>query len=119
MKKLVFLVAAILISKTSLGSQWVTINPENLDSVQIAQTGNSANQAAGLYIGLQNDITGEAATYCSRKDFLVITDPGFVDRAYSIELLAISTSRTFKLLADAQGNCAYNGPVATILTLVP
>jgi hypothetical protein len=106
-------------SSFSFSAQWVSINSSDIDSIQWAQSTNSAAQNEGLYIALKNEIVGEAASYCSRKNFIVVTDAKLADRVYSSVLYAMSTQKQIRLYLDGSGKCAYNGPIATIFTLVP
>lgn len=107
------------VSGFSFSAQWVVINPSDISAIQLAQSANSAAQNEGLYIALKNNITGEAETYCSRKDFIVITDAKLVDRVYSGVLYAMAAQKQILLYLDGAGKCAYNGPIATIFTLKP
>jgi hypothetical protein len=119
MKKIICLLAAILGSENSWAGQWVTVNPGDISSIQITQPTNSAGQTEGLYIALKSEVTGEAASYCSRKDFVVITDTKLIDRAFSAYLFAAASQKTILFYLDGVGKCAYNGPIATIFTLKP
>lgn len=115
------LISTLLLSLSgfAFSSQWVSINPSDIDYIQWAQSTNSAAQNEGLYIALKNEIVGEVASYCSRKNFIVITDAKLADRVYSSVLYAMSTQKQIRLYWDGSGKCAYNGPIATIFTLVP
>ena len=116
LKKIIFL-SLTLTSNITLAGQWVTINPTDISAVQITHSENAAAQPEGLYIALKNNITGDVATYCQRKDFVVITNPKLIDRAYSGYLYAISTQKSMKFYANGIGQCAYNGPIATMFEL--
>ncbi|AQT60659.1 hypothetical protein [Cellvibrio sp. PSBB023] len=111
--------AAILGAENSWAGQWVSLNPADIVSIQITQSTNSAAQTEGLYIALKNPIIGEAASYCARKDFVVITDAKLIDRAFSAYLFAAASQKTIQFYLDGAGKCAYNGPIATIFTLNP
>ena len=119
MRKIIVLLTAIFGSEISWAGQWVSVNPADIGSVQITQSTNSAGQAEGLYIALKSEITGEAASYCTRKDFVVITDAKLIDRAFSAYLFASASQKTIQFYLDGVGKCAYNGPIATIFTLKP
>lgn len=119
MKKLISVTCLSLVSSVSMAAQWLELTSASIESIQIAQTGNSNASPEGLYIVLKTDLTGEAATYCTRKNFVAITDPKLIDRAYSGLLFALSTQKTVKFYIDGPAKCVSNGPQATIFMLMP
>ena len=118
MKKYILLVL-LVISNYCASAQWVTVNPTDIDAIQYSQSINAASAAEGIYVILKFNITGDAATFCPRKDFIIITDQKLADRFHSVLLFSISTQKTIKFYLDGPGKCAYNGPIATSFTLVP
>lgn len=119
MKKTISILALSLCAQISSAAQWVTVTPADISSVQVTQSTNAAGQPLGFYIALKTDISGEAASYCARKNFIVITDPQLIDRAFSAYLFAAASQKTMQFYLDGSGKCIYNGPVATIFTLNP
>lgn len=119
MKKLVFTVLLSLVSSISMASQWLVLTPADIKNIQLIQAGNSHGSPEGLYIGLKTDLTGGAATYCSGKNTVVITDPKLIDRAYSGLLFALSSQKTVQFYIDGPSKCVANAPQATMFTLLP
>lgn len=115
--KIFYFLMVALISNVASAGEWITVSPSDIRAIQISQSANSAAQPEGLYIALKVTITGSAASYCQRKDFVVITDPKLIDRAYSGYLYAISAQKGMKFYANGVGQCVYNGPVATMFEL--
>lgn len=100
-------------------AQWVQLTSSDIQNIQIVQAGNSHGSPEGLYVGLKSPITGDAANYCSRKDFIVITDQELIERAYSGVLFAMSMNKSFKFYIDKSGNCVQSAPVVTMFMLYP
>lgn len=119
MKNFIVALALTVCAQMSSAAQWVSVNPADISSVQITQSANSAGQPLGFYIALKNDIVGEAASYCVRKNFIVITDPELMKQAFSAYLFAAASQKTMQFYLNGTGQCTYNGPVATIFTLHP
>lgn len=115
--KILYLLTLALASKASLAGQWITVHPTDVSAIQITHSENAAAQPEGLYIALKTNITGEAASYCQRRDFLVITNPKLIDRAYSGYMFALTTQKSMKFYVNGIGQCAYSGPVATMFEL--
>lgn len=121
----------VLVSKLILGffllcwapfinaAQWITLTSSDIQNIQIVQANNSHGSPEGLYVGLKSPIIGGAANYCTRKDFVVITDQKLIERAYSGILFAMSMNKSFKFYIDKSGNCVQSGPVVTMFMLYP
>lgn len=119
MRKFIISLLFLCVAESSFSGQWVALSAADIDTIQILQGGNSAGNLEGLYIALKVDISGEVASYCSRKNFIAIIDPKLIDRTYSGLMYAISTQKTFQLYADGAGKCISNGPQATAFLLKP
>ncbi len=119
MKKLIFIVLLSLTSSISMAAQWLVLTSAEIGNIQIIQSGNSNGSPEGLYIGLKTDLTGDAASYCSNKSSVVITDPKLIDRAYSGLLFALSTQKTVQFYIDGPAKCVSNVPQVTMFTLRP
>ena len=117
MYKIVLFMFLILSAQFSLAAQWVVLTSADIENIQLVQQNNSNGSPEGLYIGLKVPITGEAATYCARKDFIAITDPKLIDRAYSGLMYAASTQKTFQFYINGSGSCVANGPLAAMFML--
>jgi hypothetical protein len=119
MRNFIVYITLLCCAQVSSAAQWITLTPADIENIQVIQANNSNGSPEGLYIALKNDITGEAASYCSRKNFIAINDPKLIDRTYSGVLLAISSQKTFQLYIDGAGKCLSNGPLATMFMLKP
>lgn len=119
MKELLIISCLSLASSAAIAAQWLTLTPSDIEEIQVIQVGNSNRNPEGLYIGLKAEITGEAASYCSRKTFIAVNDPKLIDRAYSGLLYALSAQKTVKFYIDGPTKCLSNGPLATMFTLIP
>ena len=110
----------ITISQLTNSATWFDVSSENLGAIQIAKGSNSHGQTEGLYLGIKaGGISGEAATYCTRKDFLVVTDPELVELTYSGLLFALATNRTIRFYLNGANSCVEDGPLATMVILNP
>jgi hypothetical protein len=118
MKKFIFKLALCFNTSLSFAAQWIVLNPTDIENLQIVQANNSNGSPEGLYINLKANLTGEAATYCTRKDFVFIRDPKLIDRVYSGIMYASSSQKTVQLYLDGTGNCVFNIPVATMFMLL-
>lgn len=112
-------ITLFFISELTHSAQWIELSASDIDNIQILQPNNSAGASEGLYIGLKTEITGEAASYCSRKNAIAIKDEKLTDRTYSGILFAISTQKKFGFYVDGSGNCLSNIPVASAFLLKP
>lgn len=119
MNKLVLSLVILFFTSLTNAAQWIKLTSSDIESIQIIQPGNSHGAPEGLYVGLKTSIEGEAASYCSSKTFVVITDQKLIDRVYSGLLFSMSTNKSFKFYIDKSGNCVETGPVATMFMLYP
>ncbi|HEY8939621.1 MAG TPA: hypothetical protein VIM59_05520 [Cellvibrio sp.] len=115
--KSIFLILTIFASFSAIAGEWITLTPENYNGFQIAQANNSANQPEGLYVSFKSSFS--TTSTCTRKDFVVITDPKLADRALSTLMFAQATAKSLKFYVDSTTLCAYQGPVATMVTAIP
>src|SRR5688572_2899701 len=99
----------LLLANKCFSAQWITLSAKDIENIQIIQSNNSHGAPEGLYIGLKAEITGEAATYCSKKDFVAISDSKLIDRAYSGLMFSISTQKSVRLYINGSGSCLSNG----------
>jgi hypothetical protein len=112
------MIALAVFSKTTWAGQWIELTTDDIKAIQVSQQNSSAEQPAGLYISLKKDIVGEAATYCIRKDFFVVSDPEQMDRVISLYLFAQASQKRLQFWLDNQGNCAAGAPIATRYALL-
>lgn len=117
MYKIIILMFLITSANFSWAAQWITLTAADIDNIQLVQQNNSHGSPEGLYIGLKSPITGEAATYCARKDFIVVTDAKLIDRVYSGLMYAASTQKTFQIYLNGTGSCVINGPLGAAFML--
>ena len=96
MNKLIFSLAILFFTPLTNAAQWIQLTSSDIQSIQIVQAENSHEAPEGLYIGLNSPIEGEAASYCSSKTFVVVTDQKLIDRVYSGLLFSMSTQKSFK-----------------------
>lgn len=87
--------------------------------MQLVEPNNATGFAEGLYIGLKTPLAGEAASYCARKDAVVLTNSKLVDRAYSALLLSMTTKKTVRFFINASGDCINNMPRVSSIILTP
>ena len=107
MYKVILLTVLAIFSHFVSAAQWIRLTSADIQNVQLIQQNNSHGSPEGLYIGLKNNIVGEAATYCARKDFVVITDPKLIDRVYSGLMFAATTQKTFQFYINGVGSCLF------------
>lgn len=119
MRDLIFTIILFFLAPACFAGQWVVLNTSDIGNIQVIQAGNSTSAPEGLYISLKNDITGEASTYCSRRNFLVITDPKLVDKVYAGLLFGIATQKTLQFWADGANKCVMNIPLVTMFIMYP
>lgn len=116
MRKFLFILLMFL-PGLSFAAQWIELGVSDIDNIQLVQQNNSHGSQEGLYIALKSDITGEAGTYCPRKDFLVITDSKLIDRVYAGLMYAATTQKTVRFYINGAGSCVMNGPLVAMFTL--
>ncbi|HTF97929.1 MAG TPA: hypothetical protein VL995_17470 [Cellvibrio sp.] len=119
MRKFIITALLTLSSQAAFSAQWLELNPSNIANINIIQANNSHGSPEGLYIGLKANIVGEASSYCTNKNVVIISDPKLIDRAYSGLLFAISTQKNFQLYVDGAGKCLANSPIVTMFMLKP
>lgn len=110
----IFLLLAIFVMHNSKAAEWINIPVSNIGSFQIVKANNPAGQPAGFYLANKGNFA--TTSICSRKDFIVITDPEFAEQALSVVMFAIGAQKNLSFYIDT-GACVYNGPVASIVTL--
>jgi hypothetical protein len=108
MKKLAILATA-LFSTFSQAGEWVTLEAKDFLQVEIAQAGALSFAAEGVYF--KHKTTFNTSVSCSKKQFVVITDPKLADRALSVAMFASATSKTLQFYVDGCNNQYLHGKI--------
>lgn len=114
----IYLLFLMVYSHLSISAQWLVLQPADIKNIQLIQADNSNNSAEGLYIALHADIGGAAASYCPRKDVIVITDPKLIDRVYSGVMFAMASQKVTQFYIDGSGGCVGNVPLITMFMVI-
>ena len=108
-----FIVLSLVFSFNIFAGEWVTLEPQNLADIEVAQAGALSFANEGVYFKRNPSFS---TTYtCAKKEFVVITDPKLADRALSAVMFAMASNKTIRFYVDGCNNDYLQGKMFMLL----
>lgn len=105
----------LFLAPLSYSGEWVELIPSNFGQLEIVEANTHAFAAEGVYIKHRTAYSFSTSITCSKKQFVAFIEPKLADRALSVIMMAIATSKTVKFYVDG---CTNDYPKATSIMLL-
>lgn len=110
--KQIAILAAIIFSSLSQAGEWVTLEANDLLQVEIMQAGALSSASEGVYF--KHRTSFNTTLSCSKKQFVVFTDPKLADRALSVAMFASTTNKILKFYVDGCDQQYLHGKIVML-----
>ncbi len=114
--KQIFIIILFFSTSFSFAGEWVELTPANFLQLEIVEHDAFSFADGGVYVKHKTQFPFSTSVTCSKKQFVAFIDPKLADRALSVIMMAIATSKTIKLYVNG---CTHDYPRATVITLIP
>ncbi|WP_158467515.1 hypothetical protein [Rheinheimera nanhaiensis] len=115
MRKLISILIVVFATSAYSG-EWVELPPANFGQLEIVEQNTFSFADEGVYIKHKSEYPFSSSLSCSKKQFVAFVEPKLADRALSVVMMAIATSKTVKFYVDG---CTHDYPKAVSIMLVP
>lgn len=115
MRKL-FSILLIGFANSAYSGEWVELIPSNFEQLEIVEKNSFSFADEGVYIKHKGEYSFSSTVSCSKKQFVAFVEPKLADRALSVAMMAIATSKTMRFYVNG---CTQDYPKAVSIILVP
>lgn len=113
MNKLLSIILLAIATCASAG-EWVELTPANFGQLEIVEQNSFSFADEGVYIKHLTEYPFSSSVNCSKKQFVAFVEPKLADRALSVVMMAVATSKTIKFYVDG---CTQGYPKAVSIML--